>query len=188
MDKLKEPSKEQKPKPKPKLGLLLWIEAILLLLVLIRPPFEIMIFADPDSHQVKVLEELSSEEKREMTRTFLEEGDRYFQEKDYDQANAAYERIFVLDPNNLEASKRIDRLKKQMLAEGRSETSLVAHVYDAEIEARSHYYLKKAKELAGEKKWGQARFTLEKLLLINPLHEEAQKLYKDLKSKQGLEG
>ena len=147
-----------------------------------------MLFADTVSSHGKVLEELSPEEKREMITAFLKEGDQYFDAKDYDHANAAYERVFVLDPNHAGASRRIDRLKKQMLAEGKSETELVTRVYDAEIEARVHYYWTKAQTLVKEKKLGQARFTLEKILLLNPLHEEAQKLYKDLKSKTSLEG
>jgi len=138
---------------------------------------------DEQQMDVKVLEELSPEEEREMIESFLNEGNEFFKVKEYDKANAAYERVFVLDPENIKASGRIDRLKKQMMAEGRSETELVTHVYDAEIEARSHYYWNKSQNLVREKKWGEARFTLEKILLLDPMNKEAEKLYKEVKAK-----
>lgn len=132
---------------------------------------------------VKVLEELTASEKKEMIESFLREGDELLDSKEYDAANASYERVFILDPHNMEASKRIDRLKKQMLDEGKSETELVTHVYDAEIEARVHYYWNRANKLVEQKKWGEARLTLEKILLLDPEHSEAQKLYKEVKPK-----
>jgi len=76
--------------------------------------------------------------------------------------------------------KRIDRLKKIMIKEGVSETQLVTRVYDAEIDIRVRQYLVQAKDLIQQGKLAQARFNLQKLLLINPLHEEANKLYKQV--------
>ncbi len=130
-----------------------------------------------------VKEELSKEDKKSMAKQLIAEGDRQAEEKNYNLANATYESVFLLEPNNIEASQRIDRLKKRMFKEGRSETELVTRVYDQEIEERTRVYLKQAKELITQGKRAQARFTLQKLLLIDPLHVEANKLYKDLKEK-----
>lgn len=127
-----------------------------------------------------IVEELNRQEKRTMVSQLLREGDRYFEEKNYNLANATYESIFLLEANHLEASQRIDRLKKHMMQEGKSETELVTRVYDREIENRVETYLKQAKQLIAEQKLNQARFTLQKLLLINPLNEEARELYNDL--------
>ena len=140
------------------------------------------VFSAPQANPV-ITEELSKEEKQTIVKQLLEEGDQYVERKDYNLANASYESVFLLEPNNLEASKRIDRLKKRMLGEGRSETELVTRVYDAEIEQRAQQYLEHAKQFMAQQKWGQARFTLQKLLLISPLHEEANKLYKGLNKK-----
>lgn len=171
--------KRKSIKPKIKLGLFLCLFTI----VVLNVTGQMSCLAETSAASMKVLEELSPSEKKEMINSFLKEGDELVDVKEYDQANAAYERVFILDSNNMEASKRIDHLKKQMLAEGKSETELVTHVYDAEIEARVHYYWIRAKTLVEQKKWGEARLTLEKILLLSPMHSEAQKLYKEVKSK-----
>ena len=136
-------------------------------------------FAAAETHS-KLTEELTASEKQNMIRELMAEGDRYSEEKNYNLANAAYESIFLLDPTHQNASERIDRLKKRMMKEGKSETELVTRVYDSEIDIRVRAYLKQAKQFIAEGKLGQARLTLQKLLLINPLHEEAQKLYQKL--------
>ncbi|OGW84721.1 MAG: hypothetical protein A3C35_00385 [Omnitrophica bacterium RIFCSPHIGHO2_02_FULL_46_11] len=131
---------------------------------------------------LKVTEELNQEEKQNMAAQLVQEGDRYLKEKNYNLANASYESIFLLEPNNVQASQRIDQLKKAMAKEGVSETALVTRVYDQEIDERVREYLSQAKQLIAERKFGQARFALQKLLLINPLHQEAGKLYDQLNS------
>ena len=131
------------------------------------------------------VEEMSKSEKHLRIDELLVEGDKHFEEKNYNLANATYESVFLLDPGNVKASQRIDRLKKQMLKEGKSETQLVTRVYDSEIDLRVREYIKQAKELVKEGKLGQARFVLQKLLLLDPLHEEAQKLYREVNRKLG---
>ena len=139
--------------------------------------------AQPSQRQV-VTEELNANERSDLVKGLLEEGDRYVEKKNYNLANAAYESVFLLEPNHGEASDRIDWLKKRMLREGRSEAELITRVYDAEIEARVKRYLEEAKQLVAEGRLAQARFTLEKLLLINPLNEEARNLYQELAGRE----
>lgn len=149
-----------------------------MLIAVLGPSLPSIMFADVNKRPV--VEELSKEEKVSMMKQLLEEGDRLVERKDYNLANATYESIFLIKPGHVEASKRIDRLKKRMVKEGVSETQLVTRVYDQEIEIRAKQYLNQAKELMKAGKLAQARFNLQKLLLINPLHEEANKLYKKL--------
>ena len=139
-----------------------------------------MLIAAPGPKAVAT-EELSAGDKKLMVKQLLSEGDQYAEGKNYNLANASYESVFLLEPNNIEASQRIDRLKKRMFKEGKSETELVTRVYDQEIEERTNIYLKQAKEFIAQNKRAQAQFVLHKLLLINPLHDEANKLYKSLK-------
>lgn len=135
------------------------------------------------SSKRQIVEEMDRETKKNLMGELMMDGDRYLREKNYNLANASYESVFLLDPSNVEASNRIDRLKRHMVKEGRSETELVARIYDSEIDIRVREYLKQAKQLLEEEKWSQARFALQKLLLLNPLHEEAQKLYKSLEQR-----
>lgn len=132
--------------------------------------------------QYKVAEELTATERKKMVQDLIEEGDRRFEAKDYNRAAAAYESVFLLEPEHEGASGRIDRLKKQMLKEGKSETEVLGQVYDSEIEARTSFYFGRARELLDQGKTGQARLELEKLLLLNPLHEEGRKLYEALQA------
>ena len=128
----------------------------------------------------KLTEELSVSEKQAMIKELLIEGDRYVQERNYNLANAAYESIFLLEPEHTGASQKIDKLKKQMLKEGKTETELVTRVYDSEIDMRVKTYLAQAKEYMASGQLGRARLALQKLLLINPVHQEGQTLYKQL--------
>lgn len=154
-----------------------WV--FLMLLVVCGPSFHSLTFAEISMRR-PVVEELSKEEKVSMAKQLLSEGDRLVERKDYNLANATYESVFLVEPGHVEASRRIDRLKKIMVKEGVSETQLVTRVYDQEIEIRVEQYLNQAKKLIKDEKLAQARFNLQKLLLINPLHEEAGKLYKKL--------
>ena len=65
-----------------------------------------------------VIEEMSPNEKKSMIEELLKEGDKLAEQKEYNQANATYETIFLIQPGNIDASKRIDRLKKKMMKEG----------------------------------------------------------------------
>ena len=156
--------------------------AFFLLLVVFGPNLQPITFAE-NSVKRPIVEEMSPEEKTKMVNQLIDEGDRLTKQKDYNVANATYESIFLIDAGNVEASKRIDQLKKIMVKEGVSETQLVTQVYDVEIDIRVKNYLKQAKDLMKQGKLAQARFNLQKLLLINPLHAEANKLYEQVNKK-----
>ncbi len=130
--------------------------------------------------EIKSIEELDGKERMEWIAELISRGDRYKELKNFDLANAMYERVFLLDAENLQASKRIDQLKKEMLEDGQLETGIVGGAYDAEIEARLKVYWREAQQLIRDRRWGRARFALEKLLMLDPLHEEASDWHKRL--------
>ena len=142
-----------------------------------------VLFASLPPSSSTIAEDLNSDEKREMITQLLAEGDKQMAARNYNMANAHYESVFLLDPAHIEASRRIDRLKKRMVKEGHQETELVARVYDSELDERVRQYLTEAKQLLKEQKLAQARFKLQKLLLLNPLHGEANKLYREVNRK-----
>ena len=142
-----------------------------------------VLVASPPPSSSTIAEDLNSDEKREMIKQLLVEGDRQMAAKNYNMANAHFESVFLLDPAHVVASRRIDRLKKQMVKEGHQETELVARVYDSEMDERVRQYLMEAKQLLKGQKLAQARFKLQKLLLLNPLHGEANKLYHEVNRK-----
>ena len=131
----------------------------------------------------KLAEEYTDEEKIRYAQELLELGDQLFEQKNYEQALAAYEQVFLMDPENRRASAKIDILKKQMMKEGKDETGLVKEIYDEEAKERIRDYWIQARDYLKNQRYAQARFTLEKILLLDPLNQEAQDLYQKLKQK-----
>ncbi len=135
-----------------------------------------------DSARTKLVEELTAAEKRELANELLEEGDAYMFQKNYEQANAVYEQVFLLEPNHRGASQRLDALKKIMIQEGKTEIGLLKSVYEDEIDLRVKKYWKDVERFTEEKRPAQARFALEKILLIDPFNEEANRKYQGLQA------
>ena len=133
----------------------------------------------------ELAEEYTAQEKVRYAKELLQLGDEQFDQKNYDQALAAYEQVFLMDPENRKASAKIDILKKQMMKEGKDESSVVKKIYEEEANDRVRGYFAEAKEYLKSRKYGQARFTVEKILLLDPLNKEAQALYEELKNKSG---
>lgn len=133
----------------------------------------------------KLAEEYTQKEKTKYVKELLELGDQQFDQKNYDQALAAYEQVFSMDPENKKASAKLDILKKQMMKEGKDETGVVKEIYDEEAKERIRGYWADVQAYLKNKKYGQARFTLEKILLLDPFNQEASSLYEKLKAKPG---
>ncbi len=131
----------------------------------------------------KLSEEYTTDEKTRYTAELLALGDQLFENKNYEYAMAAYEQVFFFDPENAKASAKIDLLKKQIAREGKDETGVVKAVYDEEAKERVREYWVQAQEYLKSEKYGQARFALEKILLLDPMNQEAGKIYEELKSK-----
>ena len=129
------------------------------------------------------IEELSQEGKKDLIQNLLKEGDEYFLEKKYDQANEAYEEVFLVEPGGLEASRKIDRLKKQLIQEGKKETEVVSSVYNEEIRTKVKLYWAQVNQFMEQGKIAQARFAVQKILMLNPFDEKAIRLYQDLQAK-----
>lgn len=137
--------------------------------------------ADPDPAKIRELEaEFSKEEKKRQVKELIMLGDELIEVKDYQRALEAYEHVFTLDPENVRASAKIDLLKKQVGKEGKSEAGIVGAVYEEEIQNRIHQYMTETKEYLQAEKIGQARLSLQKILLLDPFHKEAQQLLTQL--------
>ena len=133
--------------------------------------------------QEKLIEDYSAEEKKQKVKELLTLGDELFDQKIYDQALEAYEEVFTLDPKNRKASAKIDLLKEQMMKEGKDEAGVVNAVYEEEENERTKKYWAETRDYLKEHRYGQARFSLEKILLLDPFNEEAKDLYEKLKAK-----
>ncbi|MBI4387968.1 MAG: hypothetical protein HY582_02870 [Candidatus Omnitrophica bacterium] len=155
---------------------------IMILTYLLNPTPGVSL-ADHDAPK-KLEQEYTQKEKEKQITELLELGDSLAEAKDYNYALAAYEQVFLLDPNHRKASAKIDLLKKRMAHEGRDETGVVKAVYDEEAKERVRKLWVEVRNCLNKERFGQARFALEKILLLDPENQEAQKLYQDLKQKQ----
>ena len=154
---------------------------LLLMLTVSVFPFEGYLWAKTADRVLQQVESdmIETEKKNQMEELF-QLGDELLERKNYDRAVEAYEQVFVVDPENVRASAKIDMVKKQMMHEGRDETVVVDQVYEEEIQERLKNYWKQSRLFLKQGKIGQARFTIQKILLLDPLNREAQALYDKL--------
>jgi len=131
----------------------------------------------------KLAAEYSKEEKSREVKELLALGDEMRELRRYDDALIAYEQVFLFDPMHVQASAKLDLLKEQIRKEGKDEIGIVSGVYEEEIANRVREYWEEVRTLLEQEKYGQARFTLEKLLLLDSINEEAIKLHEMLQKR-----
>jgi len=124
-----------------------------------------------------------AEKNREIAELLLI-GDESAAGKEYDRAIEAYEHVFLLEPNHVKASAKIDAVKKELLREGKSEAGVVEKVYAGEIQERVRRYMTELRGDLEAERIGRAKFTLRKILLLDPLNQEAQRIYESLEKKR----
>ncbi len=163
----------------------LFVSILIMTTITLTLPLSLSAAIETDDQVKKLAEEYTQEEKRQKGIELLNLGDELLDKKDYDEALATYEQVFLMDPENRKASAKIDILKKQMTKEGRSEAGVVKAVYEEESKQRVRGYWSETREYLKNKKYGQARLALEKILLLDPVNQEAQDLYEKLKTEAG---
>ena len=128
----------------------------------------------------QAVEEMNADEKSMEVKTWLERSRALFSRNDYDLALFAAEKVFLYDADNRQASELIDEIKEKALKEGKADMLFLNKMYKEEIADRLEKYRNEAKALAGEGRFGQARFTVEKILLLEPDDPKALRLYQNI--------
>ncbi|HNX69168.1 MAG TPA: hypothetical protein PLL75_02225 [Candidatus Omnitrophota bacterium] len=116
----------------------------------------------------QAVEEMGKDERRDEIKSWLERSRSLFAMKQYDLALFAAEKVFLYDAGNNDASELIDQIKGQALKEGKAETLFVSKMYEEEISDRLEQYRDQADRFASQGQFGQAKFTAEKVLLLEP--------------------
>jgi len=116
----------------------------------------------------QAVEEMSANDKEDQIKTWLERSRALFAAKQYDLALFAAEKVFLYDADNSAASELIDQIKGKALREGKAETLFIHKMYKNEIADRLEQYRTQAEELAAQGQLGQAQFTAEKILMLEP--------------------
>jgi tetratricopeptide (TPR) repeat protein len=129
----------------------------------------------------QALEEMGADDKQDEIKTWLERSRSLFESNQYDLALFAAEKVFLYDADNSAASELIDRIKAKALKEGKADSLFVHKMYKEEIADRLEQYRVQAEELASKGQLGQAQFTAEKILMLEPEDPKAlaiiQKVY-----------
>lgn len=116
----------------------------------------------------QAIEEMNADDKRDEIKTWLERSRALFDANQYDLALFAAEKVFLYDSNNGIASELIDKIKGKALKEGKADTLFIHKMYEEEISDRLEQYRAQAEDLATQGQLGQARFTAEKILMLEP--------------------
>ncbi len=125
----------------------------------------------------RAAEEMDDDEKQNEIKTWMERSRALFAAKQYDLALFAAEKVFLYDGESAIASELIDQIKAKALKEGKAETLFVHKMYKEEISDRLQQYRQQAEDLVTKGQFGQARFTVEKVLLLEPEDPQALTLY-----------
>ena len=121
---------------------------------------------------------------RTEVKNWLERSRTLLRQRQYDLALFAAEKVFVYEPNNREASFLIDDIKDEAIKNGKSESLFLSKMYQEEIGERVKKYRLEAEAFVNENKNDQARFTLQKILLLEPEDPEALKLMRKIQSQE----
>lgn len=116
----------------------------------------------------QAVEEMDADEKSLAVTTWLERSRALFNANQYDLALFAAEKIFLYDADSSQASDLIDQIKAKALKEGKADTLFIHKMYKNEIADRLEQYRNQAEQLAARGQFGQAQFTAEKILMLEP--------------------
>lgn len=130
------------------------------------------------------VEEMNADEKRDEIKTWLERSRALFNANQYDLALFAAEKVFLYDGENNEASELIDQIRAKALKEGKADTLFIHKMYKNEIADRLEQYRIQAEKLAAQGQLGQAQFTIEKILMLEPEDPKALALLQKILSRK----
>ncbi len=132
----------------------------------------------------QAIEEMNHGEKFDEVKSWLERSRTLFAANQYDLALFAAEKVFLYDPSNNESSELIDKIKAKALKEGKADTLFIHKMYKEEIAERLSRYRNDAEDLFVRGQLGQARFTAEKVLLLEPEDPQALALYQKIMAQE----
>ncbi len=132
----------------------------------------------------QAIEEMNADDKRDQVKTWLERSRALFDANQYDLALFAAEKVFLYDANSDAASELIDQIKAKALKEGKADTLFIHKMYKNEIADRLEQYRAQAEDLAAQGQLGQAQFTAEKILMLEPEDPKALSILQKVLSRR----
>ena len=118
-------------------------------------------------------EELSDNQRADESKIWTDRAEAFLKIGYYEQALLAAERVFLYDSENVRASQLIDEIRRSAKQEGKSQKLELMNEKRSEIHERVAIYREQARAWIREKRWGAAKLTVEKILLLIPEDAEA---------------
>lgn len=129
-------------------------------------------------------EETSARARKDFIQTLNERAESYFEEGRYQDAADTAQEIFQYEAGNARASELLDRIGRAERKEAGREENVLTEIYREEMSGRIESYRHDTRRAMDQKRWGRARFTLEKWLLLDPKDSEANRLYEQVLAQQ----
>ncbi len=132
--------------------------------------------------QSKPPEDLEAKQKSSEAQIWLDRAETLLSLRQYDQALLAAEKVFLYAPDNIKASHLVDKIKDRAYQEGKSDTLYLKKMAEDEIRERIEKYREQAEQWIQQGRWGAAKLTVEKILLLVPEDQEALQLYDEIRT------
>jgi hypothetical protein len=107
--------------------------------------------------------------------------------KDYDGAVAELEKVFLMDPMNSTASKKIDAIKELFIKEKKRAWRKKVVQYNREFSDRLTYSLETVKRLIRERNFMEAKVILNRMAFVDPQNKVIRKLMMAIREEEGKE-
>lgn len=121
--------------------------------------------------------DMTQREKQDAIQTLNERAEEYLRSGKYAEAAEMAQEVFQYEPGNSRASKMMDKITDAEGKEAEREDGLLRGVYRDEMTERMEVYRREARRAMDNERYGQARFAIEKMLLLEPNDPEANRLY-----------
>lgn len=125
-------------------------------------------------------QQMDVKQKLDMAQTWTERSRELYEMKRYPEAAQAAEEAFKYDPQNVNASRMLDMIQTARVAEGQTESDQVNRMYRDELKEKVERYHEELDEHMAKGRWGIARFTVQKILLLAPEDTRALKKYEEI--------
>jgi tetratricopeptide (TPR) repeat protein len=103
---------------------------------------------------------------------------------EYDQALDAAETVFLYDPENVRASRLIDRIWREGWVSGKRERQILGRISREEIDERVADYRRTAERGFASGEFGPALLAVEKILILYPQDADALRLREEILRKR----
>ena len=132
----------------------------------------------------QALEEYTPDEKSQEAKLWLDRAKTLLAVHQYEEALLAAEKVFLYEPENHQASRLIDEIRRQAQSQSKKDDIFAQDMIQDEIKERVLGYRQQARKWMAMNRWGAATLAVEKILMLVPNDKEALKLYEEIQQKQ----